>query len=72
VFQRVFNFSDGSALKLTTGEYFIPSGASVQDVGLTPDVEVPEEGDPVETAIQWIADHVGVLMPIDIGAETAP
>ncbi len=38
VYQQVFSFDDGSALKVTTGEYFTPSGATVNGVGLAPDI----------------------------------
>ena len=33
-------FSDGSALKVTTAQWLSPEGNSIQDVGITPDVEV--------------------------------
>ena len=73
VFQQLIEFNDGSALKITTGEYYTPSGSVVNGVGLTPDIEVDlEEGDPIETAIQWINEHAGVVMPMTIGAESTP
>jgi carboxyl-terminal processing protease len=34
--------SDGSAIELTVGHYFTPSGRSLDGVGITPDVLVPE------------------------------
>ncbi len=36
--QQFFDLSDGSALKLTTARYYTPSGASIQGVGVRPDV----------------------------------
>jgi len=36
--QQFFDLSDGSALKLTTARYYTPSGASIQGVGIRPDV----------------------------------
>jgi carboxyl-terminal processing protease len=33
-------FSDGSALKVTTAQWLSPEGNSIQDTGITPDVEV--------------------------------
>lgn len=55
----VWELPDGSAIRLTTGEYFTPSGRPVQDVGLTPDIVVealPAEGnDPdLAAALDWI------------------
>lgn len=39
-FQNTFQFDDGSAVALSVGKYFTPQGNSLQDVGITPDVEV--------------------------------
>lgn len=38
-------FRDGSALKLTTSQYFTPKGRNIQDVGIVPDIliEVSQE-----------------------------
>lgn len=38
--QTVFPLSDGSAVKVTTASYFTPSGRSIGDKGITPDVAV--------------------------------
>lgn len=40
IVQTVFTLDDGSAVKLTTSEYFTPSGRNIHGDGLTPDVEV--------------------------------
>jgi carboxyl-terminal processing protease len=68
VIQQLFNYSDGSALKLTTGEYTTPLGHTVQGVGLTPDIVVAEEEDPIDIAIAWIEEHIGERMPIPLGS----
>jgi len=68
VFQQLIDFPDGSALKITAGEYFTPNGTVVHGVGLPPDIVVEEDQDEIEIAIQWINDHAGVEMPIDIAA----
>ena len=39
VTQLTHKFSDGSAVKLTTTEYFRPNGGTVNEVGVTPDIE---------------------------------
>jgi carboxyl-terminal processing protease len=41
--QEVFPLSDASALKLTTGAYFTPSGRNITDRGIEPDVEVASD-----------------------------
>lgn len=63
----VMRLPDGGAIKLTTGEYFTPTGRSVQDAGLTPDIVVEradgEQGDPqLEAALEWIRTRAGTLM----------
>jgi len=39
--QAPSQLSDGSALELTVGHYFTPSGRSIDGVGVTPDLEMP-------------------------------
>ena len=68
--QTVLPLADGQALKLTTSRYFTPSGASIQDRGLEPDVSLaatPDEdsappadvgADPmVQAALQYLRDR---------------
>ncbi len=38
--QQIFDLNDGSALKLTIARYLTPGDISIQDVGITPDVEL--------------------------------
>jgi len=40
--QTVVPLSKGRAIKLTTSRYFTPSGDSIQDVGITPDIYVDD------------------------------
>jgi carboxyl-terminal processing protease len=42
--QTVMPLSRGRAIKLTTSEYFTPSGDSINETGVTPDVIVPSAG----------------------------
>lgn len=72
VFQQLIDFPDGSALKITAGEYLTPAGHVVNGVGLTPDIVVEDDGDPIAVAVQWIQDHAGTVMPIDLGAAVTP
>lgn len=46
IVQTIFSLqkSCGGGIKLTTGEYLLPNGRSIHEVGLTPDVEVPYTG----------------------------
>jgi carboxyl-terminal processing protease len=45
--QTVMPLSDGQALKLTTSRYFTPSGVSIHERGIEPDVVLPEPQDVV-------------------------
>ncbi len=40
--QTVIELDDGSALKLTIARYYTPSGRSIQEHGITPDVVVEQ------------------------------
>jgi carboxyl-terminal processing protease len=44
--QTVLPLSDDTALRLTTARYYTPSGRSVQEGGVEPDVLVPQLSDP--------------------------
>lgn len=58
-FQYTFDLSDGSAVALSAGKYFTPSGKSLTDVGITPDVEMDLDGADYE------ALYYGALAPED-------
>ena len=40
--QSVIPMSDGSAVRLTTSKYYLPSGRSIHEKGVDPDIEVEE------------------------------
>ncbi|MDQ2878648.1 MAG: S41 family peptidase [Pseudomonadota bacterium] len=44
--QTVIDLGNHTALRLTTSRYFTPSGRSVQEGGIQPDIAVPELSDP--------------------------
>jgi carboxyl-terminal processing protease len=44
--QTVLPLSDTTALRLTTARYYTPSGRSVQEGGIEPDLRVPQLSDP--------------------------
>ncbi len=57
--QTVFPLEGGTGLRLTTQKYYTPSGRSIQNVGITPDIEVklamvkePKEGEPVHMVLR--------------------
>jgi carboxyl-terminal processing protease len=42
----VLDLGNNSALRLTTSRYYTPSGRSVQEGGIEPDIKVPQISDP--------------------------
>ncbi|MEO9130292.1 MAG: S41 family peptidase [Sphingomonas sp.] len=44
--QTVLDLGNGTALRLTTSRYYTPSGRSVQEGGIEPDIKVPQISDP--------------------------
>src|SRR3990172_4684878 len=57
--QTVYPLEGGVGLRLTTAKYYTPSGRSIQNVGITPDIEVklptvkdPKEGDSVHMILR--------------------
>lgn len=65
--QTVMPLKSGGALKLTTSRYFTPSGASIQGVGILPDIAAPPEGTlttldprPVSLAARDADVHLGL------------
>jgi carboxyl-terminal processing protease len=44
--QTLLPLSDDTALRLTTARYYTPSGRSVQEGGVEPDIRVPQLSDP--------------------------
>jgi carboxyl-terminal processing protease len=50
--QTVMPLKDGQALKLTTSRYYTPSGASIHERGLQPDVAIAAAGDPAQPLAQ--------------------
>jgi carboxyl-terminal processing protease len=69
--QRVFDFADGSSLRVTVAEWLTPSKGRIQDEGVHPDVLLTaaggtaRSGDPfVQAAVQFIQD--GMSTPSDL------
>ncbi len=46
--QTVISLPGGGAMRLTTARYYTPSGRSIQDLGIAPDVKIAESRDPEE------------------------
>jgi len=53
--QTVMPLSKGRAIKLTTSRYFTPSGESIQDRGITPDIVLADTA--LEDSLAGVAEH---------------
>jgi carboxyl-terminal processing protease len=43
--QSIIPLKNGGGMRLTISKYYLPSGSSISEVGVTPDIFVEEEGD---------------------------
>ncbi|MDH3647086.1 MAG: S41 family peptidase [Gammaproteobacteria bacterium] len=59
--QTVMPLSDGRAIKLTTSRYFTPSGRSIHELGITPDIELETSGDDSVDAGTWLEEAASLL-----------
>jgi carboxyl-terminal processing protease len=55
--QSILPLEDGSALRLTTALYYTPSGITIQDKGIMPDIEVKEPDVPQGKSVQKLRDE---------------
>lgn len=55
--QTIIPLEDGSALRLTTALYFTPSGITINDKGIVPDVEVPDKPLPANESLEGLRDE---------------
>jgi len=55
--QTIIPLDDGSALRLTTALYYTPSGVTIQEKGIVPDVVVEEKPLPAEKSLQSLRDE---------------
>ena len=57
-FQVVYQLNDGSAVGVSIGKYFTPSGVSLEGVGIAPDIPVEVDGE------TFNAIYAGTLDPM--------
>lgn len=56
--QTIRRFTNGSGVKFTTAEYFLPSGASIEGEGLAPDEIVEDPDQQLEVARQVLQQQI--------------
>ena len=47
--QSIIPLSDGGGIRLSVSKYYLPSGKSISDVGVTPDIFIEEQGQNFKT-----------------------
>ena len=55
--QTIIPLEDGSALRLTTALYYTPSGVTINEKGIIPDVVVDEPAIPADKSLQKLRDE---------------
>jgi carboxyl-terminal processing protease len=63
--QTVMPLSKGRAIKLTTSHYFTPSGDSINEVGVQPDVYVEDSGQHPNQSLRTVLDREGDVQLIE-------
>jgi carboxyl-terminal processing protease len=63
--QEITSLSDGSQLEITVGQYHLPSGRAIDQVGITPDLKVAENKE-ISQGISILAG----LVALDSGSST--
>ena len=43
--QSIVPLSDGGGMRITVSKYYLPSGQSISEVGVSPDIFIEEEGE---------------------------
>ena len=43
--QSIIPLKNNGAVRLTVAKYYLPSGKSISEVGVSPDIQINEEGD---------------------------
>ena len=67
VVQRILNLKDGSSVKITISEYFLPSGRNIDKKGIAPDIEIdyeeneenPDADNQLEKALEIVREGIG-------------
>ena len=62
IVQTILSLSDGSAVKLTTSEYFTPNGVAIHKIGIEPDIVVEynneaETDEQLQAAIKYLNEQ---------------
>ena len=45
LYNQLYHLKNNGAIRLTISKYYLPSGKSISDVGVAPDIKVEEKGE---------------------------
>jgi len=63
VIQGLYELSDGSGIKFTTAKYFLPSGASVEGIGVRPHIVIElKEDDTEDVQLNRAIEEINILI----------
>lgn len=66
IVQTVFPFQDGTGVKLTTSEYFTPSGENIHNIGIKPDIEVKLKDDVKGIGYEYLKQDTQLQKAIEV------
>lgn len=66
IVQTVFPFQDGTGVKLTTSEYFTPSGENIHNIGIKPDFEVKLKDDVKGIGYEYLKEDTQLQKAIEV------
>ncbi|NLM06654.1 MAG: S41 family peptidase [Tissierellia bacterium] len=69
VVQRIHDFPDGTGMKITESEYFLPNGESIHEKGVSPDYEIKLPDDIEGIGIDYIGEDTQLQKAIEILSE---
>ena len=55
--QSIIPLKNNGAIRLTISKYYLPSGKSISEVGITPDIEIKENSDDFKTNTDTDTDN---------------
>lgn len=66
VVQRIYDFPDGTGMKITESEYFLPNGESIHEKGVAPDYEISLPEDIEGIGIDYINEDTQLQKAIEV------
>lgn len=59
IVQNIIPFTDGTAMKITSANYYTPNGTCIHGIGITPDVEIEAESGETDSQLEKALEVLG-------------